>query len=191
MLKDMLDQLGSLTLEEKRAVEEAARAAVARELGAQGAGAPESCPRRGCPSFARKGRNRDGSQRWPCRGCGSEENKPYPLVLNTGSCLPFYTHSKLREIPWLNQFQPEPVVRLHPKDARERGIENGDTVRVFNAQGEVQMKAEIANMVLPGVVDIFHGWAKANINLLISRDFCPITGYPPFRSSICEVEKIG
>ena len=37
MLKDMLDQLGSLTLEEKRAVEEAARAAVARELGAHGA----------------------------------------------------------------------------------------------------------------------------------------------------------
>ena len=121
----------------------------------------------------------------------SEEDKPYPLVLNTGSRLPFYTHSKLREIPWLNQFQPEPVVRLHPKDARERGIEDGDDVRVFNAQGEVQMKAEITNMVLPGVVDIFHGWAKANINLLISRDFCPITGYPPFRSSICEVEKIG
>ena len=121
----------------------------------------------------------------------SEEDKPYPLVLNTGSRLPFYTHSKLREIPWLNQFQPDPVVRLHPKDARERGIENGDAVRVFNAQGEVQMKAEITNMVLPGVVDIFHGWAKANINLLISRDFCPITGYPPFRSSICEVEKIG
>ena len=83
------------------------------------------------------------------------------------------------------------MVRLHPKDARERGIEDGDDVRVFNAQGEVQMKAEITNMVLPGVVDIFHGWAKANINLLISRDFCPITGYPPFRSSICEVEKIG
>lgn len=71
MLKDVLDQLGSLTLEEKRAVEEAARAAVARELGAQGAGAPESCPRCGCPSFVRKGRNRDGSQRWLCRGCGS------------------------------------------------------------------------------------------------------------------------
>ena len=71
MLKDVLDQLGSLTLEEKRAVEEAARVAVARELGAQGAGAPESCPRCGCPSFVRKGHGRDGSQRWLCRGCGS------------------------------------------------------------------------------------------------------------------------
>ena len=70
MLKDVLEQLGSLTIEEKRAVEEAARAAVARELGARGASAPESCPRCGCPSFVRKGRGRDGSQRWLCKGCG-------------------------------------------------------------------------------------------------------------------------
>ena len=66
----MLDQLGSLTLGEKRAVEEAAREVVARELGATGPGAPDACPRCGYPSFVRKGRNRDGSRRWLCRGCG-------------------------------------------------------------------------------------------------------------------------
>ena len=41
MPKDALDQLGSLVLEEKRAVEETARATVAREFGAQGAAAPD------------------------------------------------------------------------------------------------------------------------------------------------------
>ena len=70
MLKEMLDGIGSLTLAEKMALEEAARDAVARELGAQGAPAPEACPRCGCPEFVRKGRGRDGSQRWLCRGCG-------------------------------------------------------------------------------------------------------------------------
>lgn len=70
MLKEMLDGIGSLTLAEKMALEEAARDAVARELGAQGAPAPEACPRCGCPRFVRKGRGRDGSQRWLCRGCG-------------------------------------------------------------------------------------------------------------------------
>ena len=49
MLKDVLDKLGSLTLEEKRAVEEAARAAVARELGAHGAGAPSRVRGAGAP----------------------------------------------------------------------------------------------------------------------------------------------
>ncbi|MEG2934209.1 MAG: molybdopterin-dependent oxidoreductase [Gordonibacter sp.] len=121
----------------------------------------------------------------------SEEDKKYPLVLNSGSRLPYYTHSKLREIPWLNQFMPEPVVRLHPKDARERSINNGDSVRVFNHQNEIEMKAEVTNMVHAGMVDIFHGWHQANVNLLTTRDFDPITGFPPFRSGLCEVASTG
>ena len=48
------------------------------------------------------------------------------LPIYAGSRLPYYTHSKLREIPWLNQFMPEPVVRLHPQDARDRNIGAGD-----------------------------------------------------------------
>lgn len=114
----------------------------------------------------------------------------YPLVLNSGSRVPYYTHSKLRELPWLNQFMPEPVVRLHPDDAEARGIADGDPVRVFNQFGEVQMKAEVTNLVLPGVVDVFHGWQQADINLLTSRDFDPITGFPPFRSALCEVAPV-
>ena len=46
MLKDVLDQLGSLTLEERRAVEEAARAAVARGAGSAGGAGRRSPPRR-------------------------------------------------------------------------------------------------------------------------------------------------
>lgn len=113
----------------------------------------------------------------------------YPLVLNSGGRVPYYTHSKLRDLPWLNQFMPEPVVRLHPTDAEARGIADGDPVRVFNQFGEVAMKAELSNIVLPGAVDVIHGWQQADINLLTSRDFCPITGFPPFRSGLCEVAK--
>lgn len=119
------------------------------------------------------------------------EDAKYPLVLNAGSRLPYYTHSKLREIPWLNQFMPDPVVRLHPKDARERGIADGDDVRVFNFQNEIQMKAEVTNIVHPGMVDIFHGWHQANVNLLCTRDFDPVTGFPPFRCGLCDVAPVG
>ncbi len=115
----------------------------------------------------------------------------YPLVLNTGSRVPFYTHSKLRDLPWLNQFMPEPVVRLHPRTAEERGISDGDQVRIFNQFGEVLMRAEISNIVLPGVTDVIHGWHQADINLLTTRDFDPITGFPPFRSGLCEIERTG
>ena len=93
MLKDVLDQLGSLTIEEKRAVEEAARAAVARELGAAGPAAPDACPRCGCPRFVRKGRNRDGSQRWLCRGCGQTFSAKTMSLLG---------HSRLKPEVWLD-----------------------------------------------------------------------------------------
>lgn len=118
-----------------------------------------------------------------------EEAELYPLILNTGSRVPMYTHSKLRDCPWLNQFMPEPIVRLHPTSAEERGLQDGDTVRIFNQFGEIFMKLEVTNMVLPGVVDLFHGWPQANANLLVTRDFDPITGYPPFKEGLCQVEK--
>ncbi|MDR1014126.1 MAG: molybdopterin-dependent oxidoreductase [Coriobacteriales bacterium] len=120
---------------------------------------------------------------------GPAEDAQYPLVLNTGSRVPYYTHSKLRDLPWLNQFMPDPVVRLSPKDAEARGLKDGDDARVFNMQGEIAMKAEVTNMVMPGVVDIFHGWHQADVNLLTTRDFDPITGFPPFSSGLCEVAK--
>ncbi|MDR2109061.1 MAG: molybdopterin-dependent oxidoreductase [Coriobacteriales bacterium] len=126
----------------------------------------------------------------PLHGPLSADFKDYPLILNTGSRLPYYTHSKLRDLPWLNQFMPEPVVRLSPQDAHARGLNQGDAARVFNHQGEVTMKVEITNMVLPGVVDIFHGWQQADINLLTTRDFDPISGFPPFSNGLCEVAKV-
>lgn len=115
--------------------------------------------------------------------------KDYPLILNTGSRVPMYSHSKLRDCPWLNQFMPDPVVRLHPKTAAERGLEDGEQVRVFNHLGEIEVKLEVTNLVLPGVVDIFHGWEKANVNKLTEREFDHVTGYPPFKSGLCQVER--
>ncbi len=118
-----------------------------------------------------------------------EEAEQYPLILNTGSRVPMYTHSKLRDLPWLNQFMPEPIVRLHPDDAAARSLVDGDKVRVFNQFGEVFVTLETTNLVMPGVIDIFHGWSQANVNQLVTRDFDPITGYPPFKEGLCQVEK--
>lgn len=72
-----------------------------------------------------------------------DEAKDYSLVLNSGSRVPYYTHSKLRDLPWLNQFMPDPVVRLHPTTPRRAASRTGAQVRVFNQIREVTMKAEI------------------------------------------------
>jgi hypothetical protein len=39
------------------------------------------------------------------------------------------------------------------------------------------------------MVGMMHGWAKANVNELVPRQFDPITGYPPYKEVPCEVVK--
>lgn len=114
----------------------------------------------------------------------------YPLVLTTGNRVPQYVHSKWRDIPWLNQFMPEPVVLMNPEDAEARGLVDGDDVRLFNQLGELQVKVAITNLEKPGAVEFLHGWAQANSCELIARDFDPISGFPPYKDAICQVEKL-
>jgi anaerobic selenocysteine-containing dehydrogenase len=86
---------------------------------------------------------------------------------------------------------------LHSEDARPRGIENGDRVRVFNHRGSCTLVAEVDGVVRPGVV---HApsvrWNKLapeqrNINALTSDRLTDIGGGPTFFSCLVDVEKCG
>jgi anaerobic selenocysteine-containing dehydrogenase/Fe-S-cluster-containing dehydrogenase component len=115
----------------------------------------------------------------------------YPLVMNAGSRVPFFCHSKERTLPWLRRFMPNPVVRVCRKDAEDRALREGDWVRVtspVNPEGIVA-KLEVTNIVRPGSIDMFHGWIEANVNELVPRDFDPISGFPPYREGLCQIEK--
>ena len=118
-----------------------------------------------------------------------EMAKKYPLVFMTGARVPFYTHTKWRDVPWLSEFQPEPVVNLNPGDAAARGIREGDKVVIENAHGRITVKAHLTEMVSAGMVDMFHGWVKQDVNTMLTRDFDPISGFPPYKSALCQVRK--
>jgi anaerobic selenocysteine-containing dehydrogenase len=50
------------------------------------------------------------------------------------------------------------------------------------------MKAWVTSIVPAGVVHCPHGWPGANVNELIPDDgLDPISGFPPFKSSLCQV----
>ena len=119
-----------------------------------------------------------------------EMGEKYPLVLMTGARIPFYTHSKWRDVPWVSEFQPEPMVNLNPADARQRGIKEGDRVFIENPYGQIKVKAHLTEMVTPGIVDMFHGWPEQDVNTMVPRHFDPISGYPPYKSGLCQVKKV-
>jgi len=113
----------------------------------------------------------------------------YPLVLNTGSRQPMFVHSRHRDNPRLRELQPNPLVDINPVDAKARGIQNGQLVVVEGPRGSIQVRANVSEVAMPGVVSVYHGWAEADINTVTGRNFDPISGFPSFKAELCEVKK--
>ncbi len=65
-------------------------------------------------------------------------------------------HSNMHTVDWLQELEPHKVW-INSADAGERGIENGETVRVFNDRGEMRIAAKVTDRIMPGVVSIGQG----------------------------------
>ncbi len=114
----------------------------------------------------------------------------YPLVLTSGGRSKNFTHSQHRNVARLREREPRPRIQIHPHDASARDISDADRVVVETPRGSVTFHAWVTDVVAPGVVHAFHGWAEANVNELISdTGLDPISGFPGFKSSLCEVRK--
>ncbi|MCA9136310.1 MAG: molybdopterin-dependent oxidoreductase [Planctomycetales bacterium] len=68
------------------------------------------------------------------------------------------------------------VATMHPTDAGARGIVDGQTVRVFNASGEVFVGIEVGDSVAPGVICLPKGlWMRHTQNNRTSNALAPDT----------------
>jgi anaerobic selenocysteine-containing dehydrogenase len=77
----------------------------------------------------------------------------------------------------LGEFRPGIVsLKMHPDDARPRGLEDADPVRVFNEFGEVWCDLAISPEVRPGVVSLPKGlWARSTENGATANALAPDT----------------
>lgn len=116
--------------------------------------------------------------------------RKFPLILTTGARLPMYVHSRTFRLPWIRRLRPDPMVDINPIDAEARCVSQDDRVRLSTQRGSIRVKANLTEVVPPGTVNIYHGYPGADINQLIEPDYLdPISGYPGFKSLLCEVTK--
>jgi nitrate reductase alpha subunit len=89
-----------------------------------------------------------------------QEKEDYPLRYNTPHSR-WGIHSTWRENSKMLRLQRgEPTVFLNPDDMAERGIEDGDTVRVYNDLAEVEVMAKEYPSSEPGTARHFFSWEK-------------------------------
>ncbi|WP_144798855.1 nitrate reductase subunit alpha [Halorubrum depositum] len=89
-----------------------------------------------------------------------QEKSEYPLSYNTPHSR-WSIHSTWRDDTKMLRLQRgEPTVYLNPDDAEERGIEDGDTVRVYNDLDSVEVQAKIYPSGEPGTARHFFSWER-------------------------------
>jgi complex iron-sulfur molybdoenzyme family reductase subunit alpha len=89
-----------------------------------------------------------------------QEKEDYPLRYNTPHSR-WSIHSTWRDNSKMLRLQRgEPTVFLNPQDMDERGIEDGDTVRVYNDLADVEVQAKSYPSSEPGTARHFFSWEK-------------------------------
>ncbi|MBS3733202.1 MAG: molybdopterin-dependent oxidoreductase [Desulfobacterales bacterium] len=91
-----------------------------------------------------------------------EARKPYDKLRLLTPHTKFGIHSQFINIDWMAEFNKKPYCYLHPGAARERGISDGDQVRVFNKVGEVELEVKLTENVPADVVMMYEAWFKNN-----------------------------
>jgi anaerobic selenocysteine-containing dehydrogenase len=132
-----------------------------------------------------------------------EKFKEYPLVLTTGARTYCYFHSEGKQIPYLREMNPDPLIEINPQDALKYGVVDGQWVEVENPFGKCVLKAKVSQIVKSGVVHAQHGfwfpetdgeepnlydvW-RSNINELIPHFYIGKLGFgAPFKCIICKI----
>lgn len=122
----------------------------------------------------------------------------YPLQLS-GFHYKARTHSTYGNVDVIKEANPQEIW-INPIDAQQRGIENGDLVRIFNDRGEVRINAKVTPRIIPGVVALSEGaWYAPDkngvdysgcINVLTTQRPSPLAKGNPQHSNLVQIEKL-
>ena len=110
----------------------------------------------------------------------------------------YFAQSFSSHIPWLDElrgYEGEPFTRIHAKAAAERGIETGDTIRVYNDHGYVVTKAVVTTGIREDTVLVPRGYdtdqyIEGHPQNLIPMAVDPATSNNNLNDWLCQVEKL-
>ncbi|WML32844.1 molybdopterin-dependent oxidoreductase [Clostridium sp. OS1-26] len=114
----------------------------------------------------------------------------YPFILTAGARIPGAFHSRLHNISWTRALRPEPTADINFYDGKKLNINQDDIIEIITTKGSIDVKANLTQSVLEGVVNMYHGYSEADVNAIIEGDHLdPYSGFPGYRSVRCTIRK--
>jgi anaerobic selenocysteine-containing dehydrogenase len=124
----------------------------------------------------------------------NRDDERYPLAFLSPPARNFL-NSSFANLVRFRELEREPHLDMHPRDAAERGIADGDMVRVFNDRGSHRLRARVNGKPRPGVVVAPSVWWKkyapdrGNANNLTSQRTTDLGGGATFYDCRVQVER--
>jgi len=133
----------------------------------------------------------------------------YPYWFGLGVVYEHFHTAKSNRSPTTRRLVPEMYVEMHPEDAKELGIKDGDKVRVVTRRGSLEARAQVGtnSLVKPARNNVPRGYMFGPWNLSVadsavpeknkwlanrvtSRVWDPVSGQVDFKKSAARIEKI-
>ncbi|MDE2130906.1 MAG: formate dehydrogenase subunit alpha, partial [Betaproteobacteria bacterium] len=113
--------------------------------------------------------------------------RKFPLLLTTGRILSQYNvGAQTRRTP-NNLWHDEDRLEIHPHDAEERGIRDGDWVGIQSRAGDTVLRATVTERVAPGVVYTTFHFPESGANVITTDSSDWATNCPEYKVTAVQV----
>jgi len=149
--------------------------------------APEGTPIMHVGGFVRgKGRF------MPTRYVATDEKttRRFPLLLTTGRILSQYNVGAQTRRTENLRFSAHDLLEIHPHDAEQRGIREGDWVGVRSRAGETVLMATVTERVQEGVVYATFHFSESGTNVITTDNSDWATNCPEYKVTAVEVVRV-
>jgi formate dehydrogenase major subunit len=117
-------------------------------------------------------------------------SRKYPLLMTTGRILSQYNvGAQTRRTP-NSEFYSEDVLEIHPFDAEERGISEGDWCGISSRAGQTVLRAVLTEKVQPGVVYTTFHFPSSGANVITTDNSDWATNCPEYKVTAVQVTHV-
>src|SRR5579871_1592049 len=117
-------------------------------------------------------------------------NARYPLILTTGRILSQYNVGAQTRRTENNRWHDEDRLEIHPHDAEERGIREGDWVGIESRAGDTVLRARVSERVQPGVVYTTFHFPESGANVITTDNSDWATNCPEYKVTAVQATRV-
>ena len=112
----------------------------------------------------------------------------YPLILTTGRILSQYNVGAQTRRTANTVWHDEDRLDIHPLDAADRGIADGDWVHIASRAGDTRLRARVSERMQPGVVYTTFHFPGSGANVITTDNSDWATNCPEYKVTAVQVE---